>query len=199
MMESKENRSKWRVFVALPVSEEARAALWRRQGELEGSFDRKRANFVNPEGIHITLKFIGDCDPSVIPPLACNLKKALEGAAPFKLTVAGTGVFPTPSAPRVLFAKVADDPEGALADLRKRVENACLACGFAAETKPFMPHLTIARLKNINLNHYKLLRVEPDSPFFGSFAADRVNVYRSFLYSTGAQYKIIESIVLKGG
>lgn len=197
-MEPKENRNTWRVFVALPISEEVRAALWRRQGELEGSFDRKSANFVNPEGIHLTLKFIGECSPAIIPPVAELLKKELAGAAPIRLSVAGTGVFPTPSAPRVLYAKVADEPAGALAALQKKVEEACAQAGFARESKPFKPHLTIARLKNLNINHYKPLRVEPDSPLFGEFTADMVNVYRSFLYSTGAQYKVIESIDLKG-
>ncbi len=102
------------------------------------------ARWVRPEGIHLTLKFLGETAPARLDEAVASLAEAGAGVAGFRVRAEGLGVFPDPRRARVLWVGVADEA-GRLADLVRRVETAFARRGFPREPRPFRAHLTIGR------------------------------------------------------
>ena len=103
--------------------------------------------WVRPEGIHLTLKFLGDVDEATEPHLRAALGQAAGGgdARPVTMHMEGFGVFPDFRRPSVIWAGVLPDPPLEL--LQHRVEQAFAPLGFPTEAKAFRPHLTLGRAK----------------------------------------------------
>jgi len=102
--------------------------------------------WVRPEGLHLTLKFLGDVEEERGPALRGALALAAgDGAEARGVTVhiEGFGVFPDFRRPRIVWAGVTPDP--ALELLQHRVEQAFAPLGFPTEARPFRPHLTLGR------------------------------------------------------
>ncbi len=133
-----------RTFVAVELSDAIRRRLGEAQERLRSA--RCAVKWVKPELMHITLKFLGEIEEGVIAGIEGAMASAAEGIAPFDLTVAGLGAFPERGAPRVLWAGVRDN--GSLAILNRRLEDGLERLGFARESRPFSPHLTIGRVKD---------------------------------------------------
>lgn len=106
---------------------------------------RLPVRWVRPEGIHLTLKFLGVVDDASEPRLRAALGQAAGGgdARPVMMQLEGFGVFPDFRRPRVVWAGVLPDPPLEL--LQHRVEQAFAPLGFPPEAKPFRPHLTLGR------------------------------------------------------
>lgn len=128
----------YRLFVAVELSPGIRAALAGLQRPLAG------AAWVRAEALHLTLRFLG---AGIAVAQLERMHAALGAVAvpPFTLEVCGVGQFPPRGPARVLWAGV-QAPPGLLA-LAQTVEQAAEAAGFAPETRPFSPHVTLARLK----------------------------------------------------
>ena len=101
--------------------------------------------WVRPEGIHLTLKFLGDVHPSQVEAVASAMRAAAEEASSFQLQLASLGVFPSLTRPRVIWAGVAGQMEQ-LAALQAQVEERLEPLGYPREGRPFSPHLTLGRL-----------------------------------------------------
>jgi 2'-5' RNA ligase len=132
-----------RTFVAIELDTAARAYL---RGEIE----RLRraitgARWVDPDGLHLTLAFLGELDDARLALVAPAVEEAAEGEAPFTLSIGALGTFGPPSAPRVIWAGVggALRPLGAL---QQRLAAALTRRGFALDARPYSPHLTLARV-----------------------------------------------------
>lgn len=127
-----------RAFIAVEPSAEIRNAIASAGSELRGA---GRLSFVSSDLMHITLKFLGEVPELQIP----KITAALDGlsASPYSLQASGISTFGRP--PRVIKAEVHDG--GATALLSADVESRLSRLGFARETKPFSPHITIARVK----------------------------------------------------
>jgi 2'-5' RNA ligase len=98
------------------------------------------------DNLHVTTKFIGEWPPARLPELQSALAARPTGVTPFDLALRGLGWFPNPDHPRVFWAGVhAGDELGALA---VATDQALVPLGVAAETRPFRPHLTLARIGN---------------------------------------------------
>src|SRR5207248_1409265 len=103
----------------------------------------REINWTRPEGIHLTLKFLGETDR------VDQVIEALQGIGPFEkffVEVKGFGFFPDARRPRVLWTGIEAPP--ALAELAGRVETAMEKLGFPPEQRPFTPHLTLARFQS---------------------------------------------------
>lgn len=138
---SKGKRLKLRTFIALSLPQESEQFLsacvsYLKKSGLEASFT-KSGNF------HLTLKFLGDTDESIIPKISSNLDNIEIGEMDFRFTV--PGVFPKISNPRVVWYGI--DCAG-LAKLAAQVDRITQGFGFAPEEKDFVGHLTLARIKN---------------------------------------------------
>ena len=128
-----------RLFTALEIPRDAALSLSLLRGGLYG------ARWVDIENYHITLRFIGDVEGHVADEIAHALDRIRRPSFPLKLS--GVGVFGGKK-PHLLWAGVEASPE--LAALQAEIERICQRLGLAADPRKFLPHVTLARLKNIS-------------------------------------------------
>ncbi len=173
-----------RLFVAIDVPEETRREL----RELIGKFAPicHGARWVNVEGLHVTLKFIGHVDDALVP----QIKEALSGIErqrPISIAFREFGFFPNERHPRVFFAGIQADKE--LEPLAKEVEKRLAPLRIAKEERAFRPHLTLARFKtNEGLVQLREKITSLASQDFGGSAVREFYLYESVLKSSGAVY-----------
>jgi RNA 2',3'-cyclic 3'-phosphodiesterase len=105
------------------------------------------ASWVKPGNIHLTLKFLGETDPDRIPGIQAKLTETLVPFAPFRLSLNSAGVFPNTKNPRILWVGLKDE-EGTLETLQTAIEKALESVGFPMDSRPFSPHLTLARIRS---------------------------------------------------
>lgn len=139
--------SLWRLFCAIELTPEIRARAAEHIAHLRASLPRLRATWERTDKLHITLKFFGNVEPSRAHALSLASERAAKHIAPFNLTIADTGAFPSNKSPRVLWLGVRDT-SGHLARLHQLLEHECAAANFPRDDRPFHPHLTIARLRS---------------------------------------------------
>ena len=100
---------------------------------------------VRPEGIHLTLKFLGDVPESRVDEIWCAVSEAVAGQRRFEVSTGDFGAFPNARRPQVLWVGIGGRLEP-LIRLQEDVDAALGGLGFPAETRSFYPHLTLARL-----------------------------------------------------
>lgn len=130
-----------RVFVALTPPPEMQRAVWDAFAPLRSR--EMPIKWVRPDGVHLTLKFLGEVAAGREAELVEALGQATRGARAITLAVRGAGAFPHPRTPRVLWAGVEPDP--AIEILADRIERSFAPLGFPSEGHPFRPHLTVGR------------------------------------------------------
>ena len=141
---SARERDTIRTFVAIELDEDTKAHI----AAAIVTLRQKRVDnmrLVRPEGVHLTLKFLGDIEVSQVQQVAGAMQQAASRHTPFSLTLGAPGVFPNANRARVLWVGVDGDLK-ALKSLQAEVEEALTSVGFAAERQPFNPHLTIGRM-----------------------------------------------------
>ena len=108
------------------------------------SFGIPGAKWIDPQQIHLTVRFIGEVEGSRF----LDIKKALEQirCAPFSLALKGVGHFPPRGKPRVLWVGIKESQP--LQSLKKRIDTALTGVGLQPEGRKYAPHITLARLKN---------------------------------------------------
>ncbi len=134
-----------RAFVAIELPPQVRDVLAGLVQELSRARLRG-VRLVRPEGVHLTLKFLGDVQVAQVEAIASALARVARAHEPFLLELVGAGVFPERSAPRVLWVGIEGDMEP-LRALQRDVEAALETLGFAREERGFKPHLTIGRIR----------------------------------------------------
>ena len=135
-----------RTFIAIHLSQDARRRLaetirWMVSEVPSG------VRWVDPEGIHLTLKFLGDIEPALVEDVLRAMEQAASGTLPFQVHLNGLGVFPNLRRPRVLWAGVGGDMD-ALGALQEKVEAAMEGLAFPRERRAFNPHLTLGRVRD---------------------------------------------------
>lgn len=138
-----------RCFIALELPEEARrwcAGAIERARQLLGA-DEVGVRWVDPNGIHLTLKFLGSVSAGRIPAIGDATRRLLADQPSFALTIGPAGVFPGPRAPRVLWLGLLGDLP-ALHACQARVEQAAESLGFPREKRALRPHLTLGRVRD---------------------------------------------------
>lgn len=175
-----------RAFIAVEISEEARAAL----AELSARLKRTEAgvSWTRPGSIHLTLRFLGDIAPDQVDPVAAAMAEACHGLAPIAVELGGWGTFPPGKRPRVIWIGLKQGAPS-LAALFVRLEAALVASGFGPADKPFSPHLTLGRVKSGHhlASALKVMEAHADRSF-GAFTADRLVLFQSELNPSGAVY-----------
>ncbi len=130
-----------RAFVALDLHHDLRARLADLRESLRGSFPALR--WARPEGMHLTLRFLGQASPDQIAKLLALLEPAARSTGPIEATLAGLGLFPDRGRPTVLWVGIsAGEP---LTHLQASCEAAAVSAGFLPESRPFRAHLTLGR------------------------------------------------------
>lgn len=140
-----------RIFIATEVSPEIREQIAESQEVLKKC--TARLTLVDPESIHLTIRFLGEVPLDRIPVL-CDALKTIKGT-PFEMTI-GAVKGNNPSRPRVIWCTVRDG--GASAALARRVDDALAPLGIPQESRPFTPHVTLARVKEYDPSLQEPLR-----------------------------------------
>lgn len=135
-----------RTFIAIELDPEVRDALSRAQGKFKRGAPDGAVKWVNPESIHLTLKFLGDTPVSKVSKVADAMAAAREGLSAFDLSIEGRGCFPNCRRPRVIWVAVRDLSGGSLNRLQDAVERLVSPLGFPTEERGFSPHLTLGRI-----------------------------------------------------
>jgi 2'-5' RNA ligase len=131
-----------RLFFAIGLGESARAELHHACTALRDAVPFSR--WTHPADYHGTVKFIGDVAPELEEQLTSPIREAVTGFGAFELTLAQMGAFGRPKAPDILWCGVDGDLES-LRSLHQRVDRAAFTCGIGKDTRPFRPHITVAR------------------------------------------------------
>ena len=177
-----------RVFLAVKLSSNIQEKLFALQQQLKGILPP--INWVRPESIHLTLKFLGYVEPSFVSPLFSALEPIGEKHAPFSVDVQGLGVFPQVRHPRIFWVGLTGNTQ-ALQDLVFEIDVVLEAMGFPPEEKTYHPHLTLARIKRENAKVGLALiqtRALESKPNLGTLIVDRFTLFQSDLDSSGARY-----------
>ncbi len=174
-----------RAFVAIDLPDQILKELARRQAEFRAIC--RDARWTRPEGIHLTLKFLGEIGDEQVKEVASELA-VVGGFEKFPVEIKGFGFFSDAKHPRVFWAGVVAPPE--LADLAGRVEDALEKIGFAREQRAYSPHLTLARFREA--------RSQPElaqaagrlaETSVGRFEVSEFFLYESRLTRQGAEYR----------
>jgi 2'-5' RNA ligase len=175
-----------RSFIAIDLPEETRKALAAVQEQLKQS--RARVRWVRVNGIHLTLKFLGNIHPDQVENIALAVAEEVRDEPPITLGATGLGAFPSRRKPRVIWIGMEGEVQR-LTRIQARVENALEPLGFVREKRPFRPHLTIGRVKDRRrLQSLIDAMATLDMPQFDSFDVTEIILYKSDLRPTGAIY-----------
>jgi len=182
-----------RTFIALEMPLSVKEIAGKLQNDLRAKF-QCRIGWTRPEGMHLTMKFLGDTDEGIIEDLANALQDAVKEFAPMDFTISQPGHFGGRN-PRVIWLGLSA-PE-TLITLQKEIENAAHKFGFPLEERPFHPHITLGRVKDTNgmkgmLAHLKKIPIQ-----LGSFKVDELILFKSDLLPSGAVYTRLKTIMLK--
>ena len=200
-----------RAFLAVELSQELRAELATVQQELKHRIEPEmkrdmRISWARPASIHLTLKFLGDMNEQVIDPLRVALEQAIGSQVPVNVPLDRLGAFPHPQSPRVLWIGPSENWERGveakrIAEIHGAIEQVSEGLGFLRETKPFSPHLTLARIKmgerqvGVALAKGGVL----DRPLsLGSLVVESVVLMKSELKPTGSVYTRLWDVRLRG-
>jgi 2'-5' RNA ligase len=187
-----------RAFLALDHPAEIDRRLAQVQQSLRRSLHGE-IRWVRPEGIHLTLKFLGDIPEADVARTAAAVERAVRGVAPFELAVGGPGVFPDPRRPRVLWLGLTGDI-ARLVLFQKQLDRALEEIGFAGEERPFRPHLTLARIKAPQgLAGLAAMIERREAEAAVRYVAAGLSLYRSELTPAGAVYTKLRGFVLAAG
>ncbi len=188
-----------RSFIAIELSGEIKRELTRLQENLKlGS--RAPVRWVDPNIIHLTLKFLGDIDENIAASVTDVIEKASGGTRPFQLKISGLGVFPNTRRVQVVWVGLTGELDK-LGGLQKSVESGLVPLGFKAESRPFTPHLTIGRVRERARPEERqdLGRLIEGMNFetAASLNVDAVNLMKSQLTREGPIYTRLSSVELK--
>ena len=187
-----------RCFIAVELPEEVKAGLTRLQAKLKAS--QLRVKWVDPYGIHLTLKFLGNVAGDRISQITEAIEEAAQGVSPFHLEIKGLGVFPNLRRVQVAWVGVSGEVDKLL-QLQQRLESNLAGLGFAPELRAFTPHLTLARVRDQASpdERQRLGQLISGTKFEAdySFPVEAISLIRSQLTREGAIYSQISSVKLK--
>lgn len=184
-----------RLFVAFDLPNEVRRAL----GDLIARLrpECRGARWVRPEGMHLTLKFIGESDSQKLDSIRGALA-VVQSEQWVEMHFRGLGFFPHERRPRVIWCGLEASPN--LAELAADVDRALTPLGIPHEIRAFVPHLTLARFNSYE-GLEKIVRAaeELKSYDFGSAHNTEFYLYESFLKPAGAEYKRLATFPIVRG
>jgi 2'-5' RNA ligase len=135
-----------RLFIAIELSRDLRESLRINIANLKSIVGSDEVRWVNPESIHLTLKFLGETAPDRTEEISRVLESIAAQHSGFAFHVGSFGCFPNWRKPNVFWVGV-QEPSGELERLRNRIEDEFQDLGYSREGRAFKPHLTLGRLR----------------------------------------------------
>jgi 2'-5' RNA ligase len=186
---------KIRAFVALRMSAQVESAI----AEVVEPLRELRSGVrrVRSANLHLTLRFLGDAvERNQLMALDKSLKEIAMQTAPFLLIARGTGAFPNLDRPRTIWIGLVSED---LIRLARQVEDAVAKAGFAPEGRPYSPHLTIGRVRDLHgWQRIRRMLRESSTQNFGSVLISEMILYRSILGGEASQYDALAQYPLTG-
>jgi 2'-5' RNA ligase len=184
-----------RSFIAVLLPDAVRTRLAAHVAELRAR--APRLSWVRAEGLHVTLRFLGEVDAATVTEAHAAMRGAAAALAPFSVALAGLGAFPSAAAARVVWAGVAEGG-AALAALHRALEAALATRGIPPEGRAFHPHVTLGRARDPRATR-GLEGALGATVAFGAFRVEAVHLMRSTLDPGGSRYSVLAEAPLGGG
>jgi 2'-5' RNA ligase len=190
-----------RAFIAVNIPLEIKQ-------NLQGEIDRLRAlirgesvRWVRSEGIHLTLKFLGEISNSSLEEIHQTLEQEVRKHPICTLSVGRFGCFPNRRRPRVLWIGITED-KGTLVQVQSSINEKLVPLGFDKEGRPFHPHLTLGRVRR-NVSKADLTQLQDAVNEFvvgkiGQFEVREIHLIESILKPSGAEYSSLGEYTLGG-
>lgn len=181
--------TKFRGFIAIEIDSFPKII------EFENEIKRSGANLklVEPQNIHITLKFLGDTDENLIDKIEEILKESVKESEPFEIILKGAGVFPNQNYIKVMWIGIENtEPMGKIS---YKIDELISDLGFQKEKRKFSAHLTVARVKSAK-NKDKLIQIidKYKETEFGKIKVDSIKLKQSELTPKGPIYTTLKNI-----
>ena len=187
-----------RSFIAIELPDELKLALTRLQDKLR-QHHPPWIKWVDPQRIHLTLKFLGNIGVDKISRITVAMEAAVQGISPFHLQVTNPSAFPNLKRVQVVWVGVGGETER-LKELQQRLESHLVPLGFSAEAREFTAHLTLARLRNQATpdERQKIGQLIAATRFetAHTIEVEAINLMKSQLTREGAIYSKIYSVGL---
>jgi 2'-5' RNA ligase len=187
-----------RCFIAVDINKKVRRGIKDLQQDLllRSGIEEFDAKWVDPENIHLTLKFLGPTREEQVEQVGGILEETARGfLTPFDISVAGMGAFPNIRNPKVIW--VGMQTPDSLHSFQQQLEEKLAVVGFVPEKRTFAPHLTLGRVKDFrDRRALASLLEEHAGEDLGGFAASRVIFYRSDLLPSGPVYSVLKEIMM---
>ena len=187
-----------RSFIAIELPEEVREGLARLRNAMKRD-EHKFVKWVSPDGIHLTLKFLGNIPSKRVTEITEAIEEVTQEISPFHLEISGLGAFPSLKQTRVFWVGIVGEVDKLL-KLQRNVDSALAVLGFAKEERPFVPHLTLARLRPgaSPLERRNFGELVGSTIFEDKYPieVEAVSLMRSQLTPTGAVYTRLSAVGL---
>jgi len=188
-----------RSFIAIELPDELKLELSQLVAKLK-SGEQSWVKWADPYGIHLTLKFLGNVAVNMLSDITGAIEKAVQGIAPFHLEVKELGVFPNLRRVQVAWVGISGEVDK-LSQLQQRIESNLAPLGFTPESRPFVPHLTLARLRDqaslAERQEFGQLITGTRFTATHNIKVNAISLMRSQLTREGAIYSRISSVGLK--
>jgi RNA 2',3'-cyclic 3'-phosphodiesterase len=183
-----------RAFIAIALPEQCRTTIDHLQQYLKPC--EADVRWIKTGAMHLTLKFLGEIDPKVIPVLAESLEDVTASESRIELRLHRLGCFPNMKQPRIVWCGLDGEMEK-LSRLQSLAESACSRIGFSPEQRGFHPHLTLGRVTG-KRNLRQLLDCITIAPEMEcGFTVNAFSIYKSVLQPSGAEYSIVRTFMLR--
>ena len=182
-----------RLFIAINLPDSLRHALARVQAVLRRELQGSSIGWSRVEGIHLTLKFLGDVEESRVSDIGKRMIEIATTWYPIQLELQAVGVFPNATHPKVLWCGLNGELER-LFRVQSELEEGLERIGCSRESKPFKPHLTFGRFRDRReiptefLASLKRILDQRGDLYVGDCTADSVSLIKSELHPRGAVY-----------
>jgi 2'-5' RNA ligase len=193
------NTEQIRSFIAIELSGEVKAGLRKLQDELKSPGDTF-VKWVAPDGIHLTLKFLGNISPQKVGQIVRVVEQVAADISSFRLAVSEVGAFPNLRQPRVLWVGISGELEKLLT-LQRGIDDGLVSLRFAKESRLFTPHLTLARLRegasSGDKRNFGEMVAKKTPKVYYEMVVSGVNLMRSQLLPSGAVYSRLAEVKLR--
>lgn len=150
---------------------------------------------VNPDIMHITLKFLGDVEESLVEDISRVIRESVHDVSKFEMKLHDIGAFPNKNRIRVVWVGIPD--HGPLERVAERIDEGLSPLGFEIEKRKFKPHLTVARAKTPQrMDKVQEIMERWKNTDFGNQIVDRIRLKKSVLGPKGPTYFTVEEVGL---
>ena len=185
-----------RLFLAIPIKTADNDFVPLLDGLKRQLAHEKRINWVHPQNIHLTLKFIGDTPNEDIPKIIEAVEEMLKNHKSFTMDFNRTGIFGSRYAPRVLWLGMNERPQE-LYDLEEDTLTVFDKLGYLRDRQNFVPHITLGRIKELcEKQYFQKIVSGIEQKSYIKQEVNEIILFQSILRPEGATYKELKKFYL---